>query len=114
MKLTGYRHGYIEVDGVVERRDLIIIGEALHRNWRRQQGHLLHLDDLEPVLAEPPDVLVIGTGSRGVMRCEPELAAALAEQGITAEIMPTAKAMVRFNELVEQGANVAAALHLTC
>jgi hypothetical protein len=114
VKLSGYHHGHIEVDGVEERRDLIIVGETVHRDWWRQKGHLLRLDDLGPVLDDPPDILVIGTGSMGVMRCEKGLAAALVERGITAEIMPTAKAAERFNELTRQGVNVAAALHLTC
>ncbi len=114
MKLSGYRHGSIEIDGVEEHRDLIVVGKAVHRDWRRQKGHLLQMDDLGPVLGDPPHILVIGTGSMGVMRCEPGLAATLAERGITAEILPTAEAVPRFNELVEAGANVAAALHLTC
>ena len=50
----------------------------------------------------------------GVMRCEQGLAEALAERGTTLEVMRTAKAVDRFNELVEVGADVAAALHLTC
>ena len=45
---------------------------------------------------------------------EPGLAEALAERGITLEAMRTATAAERFNELVETGANVAGAFHLTC
>ena len=114
VKLSGYRHGRIEVDGVEERRDLIVTPNQVHHNWWRREGHPLHLDDLEAVLADPPDLLIVGTGSVGVMRLEPGLTEALAERGITLEALRTAKAAERFNELVDTGANVAGAFHLTC
>jgi hypothetical protein len=108
-----YEYGRIVVDGREERRDLILTRSGIHPNWWRKDGHSLTLDDLETVLTEPPDVLVVGTGTSGNMRPVPGLEDALGSRGIEVEIMPTLDAVRRFNELLGVR-NVAAALHLTC
>jgi hypothetical protein len=57
-----YEFGRIVVDGGVETNDLIILPGRVLRNWWRQDGHALVLDDLGEVLDELPSHLVVGTG----------------------------------------------------
>lgn len=113
MTIEEYEYGRIVVDGREERRDLILTRSGIHPNWWRENGHSLTLDDLQAVLAEPPEILVVGTGTSGNMRPVPGLETELGSRGIQVEIMPTLEAVNRFNELLGVR-NVAAALHLTC
>jgi hypothetical protein len=113
VRIEDYSYGRIVVDGREERRDVILTRSGLHPNWWRREGHRLSLEDLAPVLAEPPEVLVVGTGTAGNMRPDPGLVEALAERGIETEVMDTFAAVRRFNELLDLR-DVAAALHLTC
>ncbi|MFQ5948170.1 MAG: MTH938/NDUFAF3 family protein, partial [Acidimicrobiia bacterium] len=84
-------------------------------NCWRKEGHALSLEDLQPVVTQRPGVLVVGTGTAGNMRPDPELEDALEALGIGIEAMQTAEAVRRFNELIGLGdVEVAAALHLTC
>lgn len=115
MHIDEYEYGRIVIDGREERRDVILTRAGVRPDWWRREGHVLEIDDLGTVLANPPDVLVVGTGTAGNMRPEPGLAQALAGRGVALEVMPTAEAVRRVNELVGLGeVDWAAALHLTC
>jgi hypothetical protein len=107
-----YEFGRIVVDGREETQDLIVLPDRVVRNWWRQDGHALVLDDLVEVLDELPSPLVVGTGADGRMRPNPDTILQPQQRGVTVEALPTAQAVRRFGELDPAGA--AAALHLTC
>jgi hypothetical protein len=111
-RIDQYEFGRIVVDGREETNDLIILPGRVVRNWWRQEGHALVLDDLVEVLDELPSHLVVGTGANGRMRPDPHTVKQLRERGVTVETLPTSQAVRRFGEL--DPAQTAAALHLTC
>lgn len=102
------------IDGRAEHRDVMFTRSDLHLNWWRKDGHSLCEADPETVFAEPPATLVVGSDTQVNMRPEAGLLDILAARGITTEVMPTAEAVKRYNELVGLDVDVAAALHLTC
>jgi len=66
-------------------------------------------NDLEPLIASQPEVILLGTGSKP--RFPPrELVFSLARQGIGLEAMDTAAACRTFNILIGDGRKVAAVL----
>ena len=83
-----------------------IIGE-----WRAVPIDELSIGDLEPVLAEDPELLVLGTGMRQLLP-PPELTFALARRGIGLEMMDTPAACRTFNILIAEGRRPAAVLLL--
>ena len=111
-RIDGYEFGRIVVDGREETRDLIVLPSRVVRNWWRQDGHGLVLDDLAEVLEELPSHLVVGTGADGRLRPDPEVIRQLQDRGVTVEALPTGQAVRRFGQL--DPARAAAALHLTC
>ena len=114
MHIDSYQFGRIVIDGVGYGSDVIVLGDAVHENWRRARGHSLCVADLESVIAAKPSVVVIGRGAYGVMKVPKETCEALTKEGIEVEVLKTGDAVERFNELVQRGLNAAAALHLTC
>jgi len=111
-RIDHYEFGRIMIDGRQETKDLIILPDRVVRNWWRQDGHALVLDDLGEVLEELPSHLVVGTGADGRMRPDPDTIRRLQERGMTVEALPTGQAVRRFGEL--DPVRTAAALHLTC
>jgi hypothetical protein len=111
-RIEGYRFGRIVVDGEEQSRDLIILPRRVVRNWWRQEGHALVLDDLQEVLDELPGRLIVGTGASGQMRPDPETLDALRRRGVDVEVARTPDAVRLFAEADPAG--TAAALHLTC
>ena len=80
--------GRIVVDGHEETGDLIVLPDRVVRNWWRQDGHALVIEDLTDVLDEFPGHLVVGTGPDGRMRPDPGAIRQLQERGVTVEILP--------------------------
>jgi hypothetical protein len=111
-RVEGYRFGRVLVDGEEQRRDVIILPGRVVRNWWRQQGHGLILEDLEDVLNDLPKRLIVGTGASGQMRPDPGTLDALRRRGVDVEVARTDVAVQRFSEA--DPASTAAALHLTC
>lgn len=106
--------GHIEVDGRTYSSDVVILPSGVRGNWWRNEGHMLKPGDLSDVLKASPDVLVVGQGAHGCMKVTAEALACLKQAGIEPVCMPTGRAVEAYNERVERGENVAAALHLTC
>ncbi|HET6949602.1 MAG TPA: MTH938/NDUFAF3 family protein [Acidimicrobiales bacterium] len=115
MRIEHYEFGRIRIDGREEHADLLLTPSRVVRGWWRREGHVLALEDLDPVLGEHPRRLVVGTGASGRMRPEPGLEQALRQRAVLMEAMPTAEAVRRINELLDLGeVDWTAALHLTC
>jgi len=114
MHIDSYQFGQIVVDGVSYSNDVIILGDTVQSNWWRKQGHLLSPEDIESVIAAKHSTLVVGCGASGLMKVTDQTQQVLQEHNIKLEVLDTHKAVQRFNEMSQAGANVAAALHLTC
>jgi hypothetical protein len=112
-QIESYRFGHLVVDGQAYTADLILLPDRILDGWWRQEGHVLHLADLDAVLNAAPDVLIVGQGAYGRMRVPDETARALSSAGIELIALPTAQAVERYNAR-PAGQRVAAALHLTC
>ena len=114
MHIDSYQFGEIVIDGKAYSSDCLIIGDSVQPNWWRKQGHLLTDEDLKPVIAAKPSILVVGCGASGMMRISEGIEQVMNEHGIEMFAANTHKAVARFNELSGKGQNVAGALHLTC
>ena len=114
MHIDSYQFGRIVIDGTAYNSDCLILGGSVRPNWWRKHGHLLTLEDLKPVIAARPSILVVGCGASGMMRVSENIGQVLREQGIELFTASTHKAVERFNELAKKGESVAGALHLTC
>ena len=114
--IDAYSFGSITIDGINYTKDVIITGSGILSLWWRADGHSLLPDDLQKVLKNPPAILIIGTGSFGVMKVPEKTLGFLREKGIEPRVMRTGKAVEEFNSLLKELGpdKVTAALHLTC
>ncbi len=112
--IDSYQFGEIVVDGISYSSDIIILGNSVQSNWWRKQGHLLSAEDVQPIIAARPTVLIVGCGASKLMKVSDQARQVLQEHDIQLEALDTYKAVQRFNELSQAGVNVTAALHLTC
>ncbi len=113
MRLSNYNFGQIKIDGEKETSDFILHEDWKH-GWWRKSGHQVVPADLEKIADRKPDKIIFGEGSSGRMGVTARARSFLEEKGIDFESYTTDKATDRFNKLEEEGADVAAAFHLTC
>ena len=113
-KIEKYSFGKIHIDGQEYHEDLIIYPDRVQSGWWRKEGHRLQLEDIEEVLADPPEALVVGQGKPGKMQVDARVAEELERLNVRLIAAPTHDACERFNELLQEGKRVVAAFHLTC
>jgi hypothetical protein len=113
MKIEHYSFGKIIIDGKTYTSDVIIYPEKVDSSWWRKQGHFLHIDDLKDVIAEKPELLIVGTGNSGVMVVPEETISYIKSKGIEVKIARTDEAVKLFNSFQKEKRTIAA-LHLTC
>ncbi len=111
--IDSYQFGQVVVSGKKYTSDVIIFPDRVRDNWWRKTGHQLCLKDVAEVMAENPEVLVVGTGALGLMRVLPEVERGAETQGIKLIVEATDKACLTYNQLC-QSQRAVAALHITC
>jgi len=111
--IDAYDFGRIVVDGKAYTSDVIIFPDRVKANWWRKEGHALHIEDIESVINEKPDVLIVGTGKYGILNVSSQTREYIESNGITMIIEPTDKACELYNKIARDKKAVAA-LHLTC
>ncbi len=113
--IDSYSFGSIVVEGEEFRKDIMILPDrTVIHPWWRKSGHALEMSDIEPIVDSRPSLLIVGTGSPGLMQPDPTLTAELQAKGIATQVMPTPDAVAEFNNLVSQNKPCAACFHLTC
>lgn len=112
MRLSGYHFGRIKVDDTLYHHDLIVLPTEV-REWRRREGHRVHPEDLDPALAEPPQVFIVGTGFSGLLQITTEATRLLRERGIELIAVKTGEAVEAYND-ISPTKRACALLHLTC
>jgi len=113
LRITHYSFGRITVDGRTFTSDVVIYPDGVDSSWWRKEGHRLQPVDLEEALKARPEVLVIGTGSSGVMEVPGETLDFLRARGVEARVARTPEAVEIFNRM-PAARRAVAALHLTC
>ncbi|MCG2789253.1 MAG: MTH938/NDUFAF3 family protein [Actinomycetia bacterium] len=107
--INSYSFGNITIDNQKFTKDLIIFPDHINSNWRRKTGHLLVEADITEILDYKPEVIIIGTGSRGLMKVDDKVKNLVMEL----IIKKTAEAVMEYNKINTEKKTVAA-LHLTC
>ncbi len=95
-----------------EDSDIIIFwdGEIIEK----EKTHNLTERELEDIILKEPEVIVIGTGSSGMVKIDPEVEKTIKNEQIDLIKEPTEKAVEIFNNLLKQKKRVAGYFHLTC
>jgi hypothetical protein len=95
-------------------KDIRLIGEEVSA-WRERKGHKLKRSMITGVYDREVDVLVIGMGVHGAVKCPDKVRKAVREHGISKLILqPTPEACATYNELFREGKRVALLAHGTC
>ena len=108
MRIDSYYFGRIVVDGKAYTSDVLIFPNRAKDNWWRKEGHALHIEDIESVVKEKPEVLIVGTGKYGLLEVLPETKEYIESKGIELIVEPTDKACEIYNEISEDKKAVAA------
>lgn len=103
--------GQIKIGGEIYRKTIAVTTSTVVDDWQPCPVADLTAEDLAPIVATKPDVLVLGTGPESQFAPR-DVVFAMAREGIGLEVMATSAAARTFNVLAGEGRNVAAILYL--
>ena len=110
LRVHSWRPGELRIGQDVWRQSVLLDGREV-LPWIQGDDESITLDHLAPLIAESPDVILLGTGER--QRFPPhELGMGLLNRGIGLEVMDTGAACRTYNVLLSEGRAVAAALRI--
>ena len=113
--INSYKFGRIIIHQKSYINDVIVFKNHVRSGWRRKEGHMLQLEDIQSVLNEiKPAVLVVGTGKFGIMKISMEVMDYLDLHAIRLYAEKTDKAVKTYNRLILTNDKVLGAFHLTC
>jgi hypothetical protein len=111
--IESYRFGEVVAAGSRFTSDITITSNGSISGWWRREGHVLNVEDLKGLLSEDLEVLVIGTGSSGLLLVPEEIREHLRDRSVELIAQRTGSACDTYNRLIGQK-RVALAIHLTC
>ena len=111
--VESYTFGMVKIDGHTYTSDLKIFPDKIKPNWWREEGHELHIADIEDALSFLPEIMIIGTGASGALRVSDEVRKYIESLGIKLIILPTKEAIEKHNSNTSVK-KIITCLHLTC
>lgn len=105
--------GKIVVRGKEYTSDVIVYPDNVDQTWQRRQSHYLGDYDIGDVIADLPEVLIVGTGKQGLLKVSPQLKQAMRDSGVELIVVPTDEACRAYNRYATHKKTIAC-LHITC
>jgi uncharacterized protein len=109
--LTGYGTGYLAVNGIRYEHPLIVTPDAAPQPWPVTTVADLTAESAGLLLADAPEIIIIGTGSTQIFP-EPARLRLLIEARVGLEVMNSPAACRTYNILMGEGRRVLAAILL--
>ena len=109
--VRAYTPGELRVGDAVIRSSCLLRADRLITQWRPQTLSEITVEDLQPILALEPEIVVLGSGSKQRFPATHLLSELLA-RGIGCEVMDTGAACRTYNVLASEQRRVVAALLL--
>lgn len=107
--ITAYGEGFVTIDERRYDHPLVLTETQPPRQWQASDIATLTTAALDPLLADQPELVIIGTGMTQQF-LPPTLMHYIMQRGIGCEVMNTPSACRTWNIIVAEGRRVAAGL----
>ena len=107
--VTGTGDGWVRINTDLYRENLIVTPDGVTTGWAPAGFAALAEGDYRALLAQKPEIVLLGTGTKQVFP-DPRLLRALIDARVGVEVMDTRAACRTFNILTGEGRRVVAAL----
>lgn len=108
-KINSFYFGNIIIDGKKFTNDVVITANGTVREKHR--SHTIEKEDIQEFIIDNVETIVIGTGTAGNVKVDPNVNIMAQLSGINVIIKPTINAVEEFNKIKGKKAGI---FHLTC
>jgi len=114
VRIDEFKFGEMSIDGKTYFSDIMIWWDGRVEMVEKPEMHEIGINELAMLLQNDPDIIVIGTGIKRIIRVLPEVTQSCRDKKIKLYSDPTPKAAEFFNGLCAQEKRAAGFFHLTC
>jgi len=111
--IDSYSFGSYIIDGKEHKWDIKLINNKVF-SWVGRKGHDITIDDIKDIVAENPEILIIGTGASGLVNVSDKIKEFVKTRGIKLIIEKTGAACKEYNNALKSNKKVCAIMHGTC
>ena len=117
-KIDSFNFGSIVIGGKNYGCDIFMLPDGTVKQRKggfwKFGSHVIKKGEIDELAEANPEVIVVGTGTSAKANLAAD--ALLPLKGTKAEliVLPSAEAVARLNQLVDEGKQVAALIHITC
>lgn len=117
-KINSFDFGSIVIDGKQYGYDVVVLpdGSVKEREASKAMfgGHSIRKNEIEELAKTKPQTVIVGTGTSGMAAVSEDAQAYAQEAKLNLVVLPSSEAIEKLNELMDEGRNVAALIHITC
>lgn len=109
-RVDSFYFGNIVIDGKKHQTDVIVSSDGVQE---KESSHEFTKSDFQNILMREPEVIIIGIGTAGAVKVDPEIDSIANDENIEVIKLETPKAVDEYNKLYRKK-KVIAMFHLTC
>ena len=118
-RINSTQFGFITIDDVMHDQVLIVGDLVKERDYTRlkktyDSSHKIGKWEAEELLADNPEMIIIGSGQSGKLEVEQWFLDKMKEHGVEVVVLSTPEATGFYNQKKEEGKRVNALMHTTC
>ena len=117
-KVNSFKFGSIVIDGKQYGYDVVILADGTVKereaNKAKFGGHIIGKAEIKELAKTKPETIIVGTGTSGMARVSLDAQLYSADANLNGVVLPSSEAIVKLNQLVDEGKRVAALIHITC
>ena len=117
-KVNSFDFGFIVIDGKRYGYDVVVLpdGSVKEREASKAMfgGHAINKGEIEELAETKPGTIIVGTGTSGMAAVSEDAQAYAEEAKLNLVVLPSSEAIEKLNQLVDEGRNAAAIIHITC
>jgi hypothetical protein len=111
VKIDSFIFGNIIIKGKTFTDDVVVSWDG--EVSLKQKTHAFSKSEFQNILMKEPEIVIIGTGTAGLMKVDPSIEVAAKIEGVELMIRPTQQAIEDFNKYALRR-KVIGVFHLTC
>jgi hypothetical protein len=117
-KINSFSFGSIVIDGKKYGHDIRLfpdgsVSERKSGFWKFG-SHNIRKEEIEDLVKTNPEEIIVGLGASSRAKLAPDVEPYLNEAGIKIASLPSAEAVEKLNQLIEEGKRTAGLIHITC
>ena len=117
-KVNSFNFGSIVIDGKQYAHDVVVLPDGTVKEREASKAmfgsHNISKNEIEELAKAKPETLIVGTGTSAMAAVSEDAKVYARKAKLNLAVLSSSEAIKKLNQLVDEGKDVAALIHITC